>query len=78
MSCTATARRDGDHTQAAHCGMGGGASGGPWLARFDGARGTGTVMGVTSYGNGATDSTITGAELLGPQARQVYDRAQGM
>ena len=76
MSCTATARPARDNTQAAHCGMGGGASGGPWLARFDASQGSGTLTGVTSYGNGPIDSTITGAELLGPLARQVYDQAQ--
>ncbi|MEU6256848.1 peptidase [Streptomyces sp. NPDC047043] len=77
MSCTTTARAARGNGQAAPCGMGGGASGGPWLARFDPAQGTGTVTGVTSYGNGPTDSTMTGAELLGPLARQVYDQAQG-
>jgi V8-like Glu-specific endopeptidase len=76
MSCTATARPSRHHAQEVPCDMGGGASGGPWLAHFDGARGTGTVTGVTSYGNDATGDTAIAAEYLGPLARQVYDRAQ--
>lgn len=76
MSCAATARPSRDHTQTVPCAMGGGASGGPWLAHFDTARGTGTVTGVTSYGDGPGGSGFTAAELLGPLARQVYDQAQ--
>jgi hypothetical protein len=76
MSCAATAQPSRDHAQAVPCGMGGGASGGPWLAHFDTACGTGTVTGVTSYGNGPGESKFTAAELLGPLARQVYDQAQ--
>lgn len=76
MSCNSTTRPSSYHTQEVRCGLGGGASGGPWLAHFDAARGTGTVTGVTSYGNGTATSTVTGAEYLGPLARQVYDRAQ--
>ncbi|RFU83236.1 peptidase [Streptomyces triticagri] len=78
LFCTATARASEDHGQEVGCGMGGGASGGPWLSGFDRAEGRGTVVGMTSYGDSATESRTTSAEVLGPLARQVYDRAQGM
>ncbi|RII20307.1 hypothetical protein DSC45_03705 [Streptomyces sp. YIM 130001] len=78
LFCAGTARAADGHAQKVPCGMGGGASGGPWLAGFHRDQGRGTVVGVTSYGDSATESSTTSAELLGPDAKRVHDRAQGM
>ncbi|NGN63529.1 trypsin-like serine protease [Streptomyces sp. A7024] len=78
VSCDAVAKAGAGHTQSVACGVAGGASGGPWLAHFDARTGKGTVAGLTSFGDTATNSRTTSAELLGPAAERVYERAQGL
>lgn len=64
---------NGDTYRLAECKLNGGSSGGPWLAPFDAASGTGTVMSVNSYG-------YTGVNAMhGPKftsvTRDVYQAA---
>ncbi|WP_419995044.1 trypsin-like serine peptidase [Streptomyces boninensis] len=78
LACSAVAKAGPERTQSAACGVAGGASGGPWLAHFDARTGKGTVAGLTSFGDAAKNSSSTSAELLGPLAKRVYERAQGL
>ncbi|WP_369052878.1 trypsin-like serine peptidase [Kineococcus terrestris] len=59
---------------ATNCTLGGGASGGPWLSRFDPATGEGTVTSVTSFAY-EDDPTVLYGPRLGAEARAAFDEA---
>lgn len=61
--------------QGLPCDMAEGASGGPWLARFDSATGTGVVMSVNSFKYADDPGTMYGP-FFGPAVRRLYERAQ--
>ncbi len=59
------------------CDMTEGSSGGPWLARFDAAAGTGVVTSVSSFKYADDPATMYGP-YFGSAVHRMYDRAQGM
>ena len=62
------------HLAALRCSMTGGSSGGPWLAEFDPATGSGLVVAVTSFATHETPGVI-GAAPLGKAAARLLDAA---
>ncbi|MBH1936042.1 peptidase [Streptomyces sp. AV19] len=76
LYCAGTAKAAPGDEQSVPCDMGGGASGGPWLADFDAKAGTGTLVSVNSHGDGPERSTTMSGPALGAAARQVFERAQ--
>lgn len=58
------------------CDMAEGASGGPWLTRFDPRTGTGIVTSVNSFKYADDPDTMYGP-YFGPAIRRLYDAAQG-
>lgn len=66
-------RRTGD--EGLRCDMAEGASGGPWLTRFDPRTGTGLVTSVNSF-KYADDPDIMYGPYFGPAVRHLYDVAQ--
>ncbi|MFH9552912.1 trypsin-like serine peptidase [Streptomyces sp. NPDC017435] len=75
LYCAGTTQRAPEGEQRVPCDLGGGASGGPWLAGFDSATGKGTVVSVNSHGQGDGGSPMYGP-TLDKTARAVYDAAQ--
>ena len=75
LYCRGAVRKDrwGTGAQGLACSMGQGASGGPWLADFSPARGTGTVYAVTSFTYRGMNGVVW-APYLG-RAGQVLYRA---
>lgn len=57
------------------CDMAEGASGGPWLTRFDPSTGTGLVTSVNSFKYADDPDTMYGP-YFGPAIRRLYDEAQ--
>ncbi|MFB7928156.1 trypsin-like serine peptidase [Streptomyces sp. NPDC056039] len=74
LHCAGTSQRAPEGEQRVPCDLGGGASGGPWLAGFDAATGKGTVVSVNSHGEGNGGSPMYGP-TLDKTARAVYDAA---
>jgi V8-like Glu-specific endopeptidase len=66
---------DPDAGAGVRCGMTAGDSGGPWLAGFSPATGTGTVVAVSAF-KYSDDSKILYSAALGPVARSLYDLAE--
>ncbi|MCW2939859.1 MAG: hypothetical protein JWN00_2844 [Actinomycetia bacterium] len=62
-------------SQGLHCDMTQGSSGGAWLAGFDPATGTGTVVSVSSF-KYADDGTTMYGPYFGTTVRRLYDQAQ--
>jgi len=56
------------------CAMTAGDSGGPWLARYNPASGTGTVVGVSAFKYSENDTVLYGP-LFGRTARELYREA---
>ncbi|GAA2822799.1 trypsin-like serine peptidase [Crossiella cryophila] len=63
-----------DDAHIMRCGLGGEASGGPWLYDYD-ANGLGLVMGVTSEHHSGGDNT---AAYFGDLARSIYDQVKDL
>ncbi|MCO6011075.1 trypsin-like peptidase domain-containing protein [Actinoallomurus purpureus] len=61
--------------QGLRCDMSEGASGGPWLARFNATTGTGVVTSVNSFKYSDDPATMYGP-YFGPAVRRVYEEAQ--
>jgi hypothetical protein len=57
------------------CDMTAGASGGPWLARFDAAAGRGTIVSVSSFKYVGDGHTMYGP-YFGRAARELYRMAE--
>ncbi|QRP42965.1 serine protease [Amycolatopsis sp. FDAARGOS 1241] len=80
LSCTGNSTVDqrsstpGDPQQLVPCDLDGGSSGGPWLADFDAATGSGTVVSVNSSLDPDQPNTM-GGPVLGPVAETVYRQA---
>lgn len=75
LYCAGTTQSAPKSEQRVPCDLGGGASGGPWLAGFDTATGKGTVVSVNSHGEGNGSSPMYGP-TFDKTARAVYDAAQ--
>ncbi|MER6159628.1 trypsin-like serine protease [Streptomyces sp. NPDC001868] len=75
LYCAGTTQRAPEGEQRVPCDLGGGASGGPWLADFDSTTGKGTVVSVNSHGAGDGGSPMYGP-MFAKTARAVYDAAQ--
>ncbi|MDX2528993.1 trypsin-like serine peptidase [Streptomyces europaeiscabiei] len=75
LYCAGTSQRAPEGEQRVPCDLGGGASGGPWLAGFDSATGKGTIVSVNSHGERDGSSPMYGP-TLGKTARAVHDAAQ--
>ncbi|MDX2544707.1 trypsin-like serine peptidase [Streptomyces sp. WI04-05B] len=75
LYCAGTTQSAPEGEQRVPCDLGGGASGGPWLAGFDSATGKGTVVSVNSHGEGHGGTPMYGP-TLDKTARAVYDTAQ--
>ncbi|MFF1443577.1 trypsin-like serine peptidase [Streptomyces sp. NPDC058295] len=75
LYCAGTSQRAPEGEWRVLCDLGGGASGGPWLADFDSATGKGTVVSVNSHGAGDGGSPMYGP-MLDNTAQAVYDAAQ--
>ncbi|AVV44753.1 peptidase [Streptomyces sp. ID05-04B] len=75
LHCAGTSQGAPEGEQRIPCDLGGGASGGPWLAGFNAATGKGTVVSVNSHGAGDGGSPMYGP-TLDKTARAVYDAAQ--
>ncbi|MDA0637945.1 hypothetical protein OUY22_31435 [Nonomuraea sp. MCN248] len=76
--CAGRLRADpyGDtHDQGLGCDMTAGASGGPWLSRFDSAAGRGTITSLSSFKYSDDRRTMYGP-LLGEAARKLYLTAE--
>ncbi|RAY12564.1 hypothetical protein DPM19_25615 [Actinomadura craniellae] len=76
--CAGRTRRDPHSSaggQGLACDMTRGASGGPWLTRFDSATGTGLLVSISSF-KYAGDSRTMYAPRFGLIARRLYLRAQ--
>jgi len=57
-------------------GFPGGTSGSPWLVRFDGAKGTGTVIGVIGgYQQGGDTADVSYSPYFDQDVQTLYDRA---
>ncbi|MFD8542890.1 trypsin-like serine peptidase [Streptomyces sp. NPDC059649] len=76
LHCTGTAKPAPGREQAVPCDLGGGASGGPWLADFDRATGKGVLVSVNSHGDGLEHSTHMYGPVLGATAKSAYEQAQ--
>ncbi|GAB7029285.1 peptidase [Streptomyces sp. NPDC021749] len=76
LHCTGTAKPAPENEQAVPCDLGGGASGGPWLADFDRATGEGVLVSVNSHGDGPERGTHMYGPVLGATARAAYEQAQ--
>ncbi|MFL6053138.1 MAG: trypsin-like serine peptidase [Actinoallomurus sp.] len=61
--------------QGLRCDMSEGASGGPWLARFDATAGTGVVTSVNSFKYSDDPATMYGP-YFGAAVRRIYEEAQ--
>jgi len=73
VSCAGSGRPDPDSPDTGlGCAMTGGASGGPWVAGFDPATGSGRLVSVTSFGYSDAPGTLYGPPL-GTAAQQLYD-----
>ncbi|WP_405817914.1 peptidase [Streptomyces sp. NBC_01390] len=75
LYCAGTTQSAPEGEQRVPCDLGGGASGGPWLAGFDSATGKGTVVSVNSHGEGHGGSPMYGP-TFDKTAQAVYDTAQ--
>ncbi|MCX5264891.1 serine protease [Streptomyces sp. NBC_00199] len=75
LYCTGTSQLAGGEHRVP-CDLGGGASGGPWLAGFNSATGKGTVVSVNSHGEGHGGGTPMYGPTFDKTARAVYDAAQ--
>ncbi|MEU3618997.1 trypsin-like serine protease [Streptomyces sp. NPDC006872] len=75
LYCAGTSQRAPEGEQRVPCDLGGGASGGPWLAGFNSATGKGTVVSVNSHGKGDGGTPMYGP-TLDKTARALYDAAQ--
>jgi len=77
MYCRGTVRRDpyGTTAQGLGCSMGGGSSGGPWLAGLSGTTGGGTVYAVTSFSYRGM-AAVVWAPSLGSTAAALYRVAE--
>ncbi|MFF6804030.1 trypsin-like serine protease [Streptomyces sp. NPDC012616] len=76
LYCAGTSQRAPEGEDRVPCDLGGGASGGPWLAGFDSATGKGTVVSVNSHGEGHGGGTPMYGPTFDNTARAVYDAAQ--
>lgn len=76
LSCAGTAKAAPGDEQSVPCDMGGGASGGPWLAGLDARTGIGTLVSVNSHGDALEHSTTMSGPNLGAAARAVFEKAQ--
>ncbi|WP_234336097.1 trypsin-like serine peptidase [Streptomyces sp. NRRL S-1022] len=74
LRCSGTAKKDND-MQSIPCDMSGGSSGGPWLADFDAATGTGVLVSVNSQLDSLQPSEMYGP-VLGTVAKAVYTQAE--
>ena len=59
-----------------HCGLSGGASGGPWIQPFDTATGSGSVISVNSWGYSNGSPGMAGPKLSGSSAQNLFAGAQ--
>ncbi|MFJ9019775.1 trypsin-like serine peptidase [Streptomyces sp. NPDC102259] len=75
LYCAGASQRAPEGEQRVPCDLGGGASGGPWLAGFDSATGKGTVVSVNSHGERDGSSPMYGP-TLDKTAQAVYDAAR--
>jgi len=77
MYCRGTVRRDpyGTTAQGLGCSMGGGSSGGPWLAGLSGTTGGGTVYALTSFSYRGMPAVVW-APSLGGTAAALYRVAE--
>jgi V8-like Glu-specific endopeptidase len=77
LYCRGTVRRDpyGTAAQGLGCSMGGGSSGGPWLAGLSSTTGGGTVYAVTSFSYRGMPGVVW-APFLGRTAAALYRVAQ--
>ncbi|MEU5016540.1 peptidase [Streptomyces angustmyceticus] len=75
LRCVGTARKKQHGVQAIPCDMSGGSSGGPWLADFNATTGKGVLISVNSSLDSLAPTEMQ-AEVMGPTAQKVYDRAQ--
>lgn len=75
LRCVGTAKKKQHGLQAIPCDMSGGSSGGPWLADFNTTTGKGVLISVNSSLDSLTPTEMQ-AEVMGPTAQKVYDRAQ--
>jgi Trypsin len=76
--CSGQTRPDpygGDDDAGVSCGMTEGDSGGPWLAGFNPATGTGTITSVSSFKYSSDGKSLYGAEF-GSAAESLYNQAQ--
>lgn len=75
--CSGALRDDpygGTQDQGLGCDMTAGASGGPWLSRFDTATGKGTITSLSSFKYSDDQRTMYGP-LLGESAKKLYELA---
>ncbi|WP_327726250.1 S1 family peptidase [Streptomyces sp. NBC_00487] len=75
LYCAGTSQRAPEGEQRVPCDLGGGASGGPWLADFNSYTGKGTVVSVNSHGERDGGTPMYGP-TLDKTARAVYDAAR--
>ncbi|MER5374249.1 peptidase [Streptomyces sp. NPDC002553] len=75
LYCVGTSAVAPENEQRVPCDLGGGASGGPWLAGFDSATGKGTLVSVNSHGAGDGGSPMYGP-AFDKTAQALYDAAQ--
>ncbi|MFF3849800.1 trypsin-like serine peptidase [Streptomyces sp. NPDC002328] len=75
LYCAGTNQRAPQSEQRVPCDLGGGASGGPWLAGFNSTTGKGTVVSVNSHGEGKGGSPMYGP-TFDKTAKALYDAAQ--
>jgi hypothetical protein len=59
-----------------HCGLSGGASGGPWIQPFDTATGSGQIISVNSWGYSNGSPGMAGPKLSGSSASALFGGAQ--
>ncbi|MGQ4362219.1 trypsin-like serine peptidase [Streptomyces sp. SAS_272] len=76
LFCAGTSQLAPEGEHRVPCDLGGGASGGPWLAGFNSATGKGTVVSVNSHGEGHGGGTPMYGPAFDKTARAVYDAAQ--
>ncbi|GAA2012667.1 hypothetical protein GCM10009799_46230 [Nocardiopsis rhodophaea] len=78
LYCSGTAEPAPENEQRIPCDIGGGASGGPWLADIDERTGLGALVSVNSHGTDPEHSTHMYGPVLGTAAREVYEAAARM
>ncbi|MEU4877089.1 peptidase [Streptomyces sp. NPDC021608] len=76
LYCAGTSQRASGDEHRVPCDLGGGASGGPWLAAFNAATGKGTVVSVNSHGEGHGGGSPMYGPTFDTTAQAVYDAAQ--